>query len=156
MDSVKWLERIVAARDPLAGNENEYVEMRPAESVGVTRKPLPAIAVKSVILSPREAGPVARGRVEIRGLAWCGDAAISKVEVSSDRGASWQAAELSAGGAREWVLWRAATELTRPGAAELVCRASDGRGRVQPKERDAERLDGYGQNQVHRVRFLVV
>jgi DMSO/TMAO reductase YedYZ molybdopterin-dependent catalytic subunit len=156
MDSVKWLERVVVARAPLADNDKEYVEMRPAESVGVVRRPLPGILVKSVILSPREAGTVERGRVEIRGLAWCGDGAIAKVEVSIDQGTHWQEAELSRGGRYEWVLWRATMELNAPGAAEIVCRAADTRGRVQPEQRDPERLDGYGQNWYHRVRVLVV
>jgi DMSO/TMAO reductase YedYZ molybdopterin-dependent catalytic subunit len=156
MDSVKWLERIVVARAPFADNDNEYVEMTPAASVGVVRRPLPGMLVKSVILSPREAGTVERGRVEIRGLAWCGDGAISKVEVSGDRDTHWQAAELSPGGAHEWVLWRAAMDWSTPGAAEVVCRASDTGGRVQPERRDPERLDDYGQNRIHRVRFLVV
>ena len=157
MDSVKWLERIVVSPTPLANNENEYVEMRPATPVGVARRPLPRVQVKSVIISPIDRSLVRGGSVEVRGLAWSGDGNISKVEYSSDGGTIWHDADLSPGKSHdEWVLWRGPLELSHLGPADLVCRATDTQGHTQPERRDTERLDGYGQNWYHRVQVVVV
>ena len=157
MDSVKWLERIVVSPTPLVDNENEYAEMRPATPVGIVRKPLPPLQVKSIITSPTEGSVVRRGTVEVRGLAWCGEGRISRVEVSGNPGATWRDTGLSSAEQRyEWVLWRGSVELNLPGSAELVCRATDSQGHTQPERRDAERLDGYAQNRYHRVEVVVV
>jgi sulfite oxidase len=157
MDSVKWLERIVFSSTPLAGAENEYVEIRPATPVGVVRHPLPRVQVKSVITSPADRSVVYRGSVEVRGLAWSGGGGISKVELTTDGGTNWQDADWSPSRSRyEWVLWRASVELSQRGTPELVCRATDTHGHTQPERRDSERLDGYGQNWYHSVRVVVV
>ena len=156
MDSVKWLERIVVSPAPLASDENEYVEMRPATPAGIARQPLPRVQVKSVITSPPGRSLVHRGAVEIRGLAWSGTGSISKIELATDGGRNWHDVDFSPGGRYEWVSWRASVELSQPGTAELTCRATDTQGKTQPAQRDAERLDGYGQNWYHRVQLLVV
>jgi sulfite oxidase len=156
MDSVKWLERIVVSTTPIANHENEYVEMRPATPVGVVRRPLPRVQVKSVITSPADRSVVHHGSIEVRGLAWCGEGSISKVQLTSNEGTNWDEADLSPGSRYEWVLWRASVKLSPSGATELVCRAIDTQGHTQPTQRDAERLDGYGQNRYHRVHVAVV
>jgi DMSO/TMAO reductase YedYZ molybdopterin-dependent catalytic subunit len=156
MDSVKWLERIVVSASPLANQENEYVEMRPAAPVGVVRRPLPRVQVKSVITYPTDQSVVRRGSIEVRGLAWSGEGSIFKVQLTSDEGTNWQDADLSQSGRHEWALWRASMELSRSGATQLVCRASDTEGHAQPEHRDVERLDGYGQNEYHRIQVAVV
>ena len=157
MDSVKWLERIVVSSMPLANNENEYVEMRPGTPVGVVRRPLPRLQIKSIITSPANRSVVPRGSVEVRGLAWCGEGEISKVEVTGNLGTSWHVADVSPGKSRyEWALWRGSVELSRLGSAELGCRATDTQGHTQPEQREPERLDGYGQNWYHRVEVVVV
>ena len=156
MDSVKWLERIVVSRTALAGNENEYVEMRRTSLRGVDRRPLPRIQVKSVIVSPAGRSVVHRGWVHVRGLAWSGEGDISKVEVSADGGTHWGEATLSLRSRYEWASWRASVELSQPGVVELICRATDTRGHSQPDQRDPGRLDGYGQTWYHRVRVVVV
>jgi DMSO/TMAO reductase YedYZ molybdopterin-dependent catalytic subunit len=156
MDSVKWLDRIVVSVAPLAGPENEYVEMRLGAPVGIVRRPLPRVQVKSVITSPTDRSVVPRGSIEIRGLAWSGEGSISKVQLTADEGTNFHDADLSPGSRYEWVLWRASLELSRLGATELVCRATDSNGHTQPERRAAERLDGYGQNWYHRVQVAVV
>jgi DMSO/TMAO reductase YedYZ molybdopterin-dependent catalytic subunit len=151
MDSVKWLERIVVSGRPLPHNEDEYMEVRPAEPVGVLRRPLPRVQVKSVITSPAAGTVVQRGTLEVRGLAWCGKGTVTKVEVSTDGRADWQKAIVSQGDRYDWALWRASLELPAPGRVELVCRATDSLGNMQPERRDPDRLDGYGQNWYHRI-----
>jgi DMSO/TMAO reductase YedYZ molybdopterin-dependent catalytic subunit len=156
MDSVKWLEQIFVSSIPLAGNENEYMELRSVLPGKADRRALPQIQVKSVITSPAKRSVVQRGSIQVRGLAWSGQGEISKVEISADGGTNWSDASLSPGDSYEWALWRASVELSQPGVVELVCRASDAAGHTQPGRRDPGRLDGYVENWYHRVPVVVV
>lgn len=156
MDSVKWLERIVVAASPLPPEGGTYQQTRQTQSGEVDRQLLPRVQVKSVILDPQENSVLRRGKAEIRGLAWSGAGKIDSVEASGDGGGTWRAATLDSGADLEWVVWKASLELTRPGAVELVARAKDAQGHVQPAERDPARLDGYANNWYHRVRCVVV
>ena len=90
MDSVKWLDRIVISARALPNAESEYVEMRPATPIGIARRPLPRMQVKSIITFPVDRSVAHPGKVEIRGLAWTGAGTISKVELSTDGGTNWQ------------------------------------------------------------------
>jgi DMSO/TMAO reductase YedYZ molybdopterin-dependent catalytic subunit len=156
MDSVKWLERAVLTRDPLPPVGNTYQEVRQTASGQVERQPLPRLPVKSAITDPLGGAVLRRGTVQIRGLAWSGTGKITSVEVSPDGGTTWQRAELQPGRDFEWWLWKATLEFAQPGAVELVARARDGEGSLQPAQRDPSRLDGYANNWYHRVRCVVV
>jgi sulfite oxidase len=79
---------------------------------------------------------------------------IEKVEVSTDGGTSWTTALLSTKAcAVSWRLWTARVALAT-GKHELVVRASDSRGNVQPEKCDWN-LKGYLYNGWHRVRVEV-
>lgn len=71
----------------------------------------------------------------IAGVAWSGGRGISKVEVSTDDGSTWDEAML-----REpvstfsWTLWAYRWTPSRPGSTTVVCRATDGTGDVQTAE----------------------
>lgn len=155
MDSVKWLERIAVAPDPLPPIDNTYLELTKNEAGELNRQPLPQVQVKSLITHPEDRSVVPRGNIPVGGLAWSGEGHISEVSISADRGAHWRKATLDAGGRYEWVLWRASLELSQPGVAEIVCRATDDRGQTQPEQRDPGRLDGYANNWYHRVQVVV-
>jgi len=156
MDSVKWLERIVVAATPLPSEGGTYQQSRQTESGEIEREPLPHVRVKSAILNPRPGSVLRKGKTEIRGLAWTGAGTIASVEVSAGAGRAWQSASLIPTGALEWVIWKISVELTETGTVELVSRAKDTTGQVQPVERDTSRLDGYANNWYHRVRCTVV
>ena len=47
---------------------------------------------------------------------------------------------------KQWTSWRRLVELSKTGAIDLICRATDSRGRMQPEKREAARLDGYVNN----------
>ncbi|XVH33173.1 sulfite oxidase (plasmid) [Haloferacaceae archaeon DSL9] len=82
-------------------------------------------------VSPREQD----GMIEIVGVAWAGDDAVERVEVSFDEGDTWETAELfgpdmGAGGWRQFrYLWDA-----EPGEYTIVSRATDEHGRTQPRD----------------------
>jgi hypothetical protein len=156
MDSVKWLERIVVAKAPPPPQSGTYLESKRGPTGEIVQKSLPRIQVKSVIIAPAEGAVLRRGRVEIRGLAWSGTGRVSSVQVSVDGGSTWQAAALDPGAEFEWTLWNLSAKLTQPGALELVARAKDASGSVQPSQRDPDRLDGYVDNCYHRVRCALV
>src|SRR5579863_6562656 len=84
MDSVKWLERMVVAANPLPPVGNTYLEIRKDDSGGLAAQPLPSIRVKSVITAPANGGILHRGETQIRGLAWSGGGKIQSVQVSAD------------------------------------------------------------------------
>jgi hypothetical protein len=77
---------------------------------------------------------LAPGRVRLTGRAWSGHAEVTRVEVSTDDGATWADAELGLGmGTHAWrafgLDWDA-----RPGDHVLRARATDAAGNEQPVE----------------------
>jgi hypothetical protein len=91
--------------------------------------------VMSVIGTPDGDAPVAPradGTVEVRGVAWAGDDAVDRVEVSTDGGESWRDAELFGPDyAGAWRLFRLDWDAD-PGRYVLLSRATDELGRRQP------------------------
>jgi len=130
--SVKWLRQIkvvdvaVMARD----ETSKYTDLLPD---GRARQFTFAMEAKSLITRPSAgqtlAGP---GFHEICGLAWSGQGAITRVEVSTDGGATWTDATLQLP-----VLPKAHTRFTLPWRwdgreAVLAARCTDETGYVQP------------------------
>jgi sulfane dehydrogenase subunit SoxC len=82
------------------------------------------------------------GWIEIRGLAWSGRGRIQRVEVSTDRGRAWTAAELQGpvlpkAHTRFRLLWRWDGKPT-----EIVSRAIDETGYVQPEWQALQSIRG--------------
>jgi len=70
--------------------------------------------------------------VEVAGLAFAGHRSISKVEVSTDDGATWRQATLDPPLSQDsWVLWSWSWIPKLPGTYMLVVRATDGNGEIQ-------------------------
>ncbi|MGH2754428.1 MAG: molybdopterin-dependent oxidoreductase, partial [Actinomycetota bacterium] len=68
----------------------------------------------------------------IAGVAWAGGRGISKVELSTDDGQTWDEAMLKEPISRySWTLWAYRWTPERDGTAMVVCRATDGDGEVQ-------------------------
>jgi DMSO/TMAO reductase YedYZ molybdopterin-dependent catalytic subunit len=75
---------------------------------------------------------VVGGKVPIAGIAFAGDRGISKVEISTDDGKTWETARIREPLSKNtWVLW--STEWIPPaeGRYRIIVRASDMAGRVQ-------------------------
>src|SRR6266700_4195677 len=143
MASIKWLQRIVVMDKPFTGYyqtlDYAYWKRRGdlAELV-----PLAEMQIKAEIAQP-VAGEVvaANSIVRVHGAAWTGGDDITKVELSTDGGASWSETKLIDKPIRNaWRLWQ--FEWHTPAVAgkqTLVARATDSRGRTQPIERDPAR-----------------
>jgi DMSO/TMAO reductase YedYZ molybdopterin-dependent catalytic subunit len=68
----------------------------------------------------------------IAGVAWAGERGISKVEVSTDGGGTWNEAILKDPiNERMWRFWAYRWTPSDAGEAQIVCRATDGDGAVQ-------------------------
>lgn len=140
--SCKWLSEITVLDKPAEGNfmspgyRFPNTPGKPGEAV----KPedthsLTALTVKSTIAGPSDGAKLKPGAQNIQGVAWAGEAEITKVEVSTDGGSSWNAAQLGKDQAKyAWRLWSYPWKPTRSGDYVILSRATDSQGRVQPDE----------------------
>jgi DMSO/TMAO reductase YedYZ molybdopterin-dependent catalytic subunit len=159
MASVKWLTRITAVDRPFTGYQQvqSYRYRQHAEEAG---EPVQRIAVRSLMVPPGIPDFMTRRRVvgagpcRLTGRAWSGNGPVVGVEVSTDDGASWSAADLApSSGPHAWHGWSFAWD-ARPGEHVLCSRATDATGAGQPNEPDWN-LGGYAVNAVQRVPVVV-
>jgi hypothetical protein len=138
--SVKWLQRLTVASKEHDGfwvaSAYKYPtrRVRPGAAVDARDQvPLTGLAVKSLITRPLDGAVVAPGPVRIAGFAWSGGARITRVEVSTDAGASWAQARLI--GPEHKYAWRRFefdALLKQRETHSVLSRATDERGAVQP------------------------
>ncbi|HZW85783.1 MAG TPA: molybdopterin-dependent oxidoreductase, partial [Nitrososphaerales archaeon] len=124
MMSAKWVTRMSVLGHPYQG----YWQTR-GWTNGAT------IYTEAFILVPN-ASQVSMsqnsGSVILAGYAFAGDRGISKVEVSTDNGKTWQTAQLKNPISNlTWALWASDWHPTGPGEYSIVVRATDGQGQVQ-------------------------
>jgi DMSO/TMAO reductase YedYZ molybdopterin-dependent catalytic subunit len=137
--SCKWLTEIKILEAEFVGNFMSPAYRfpnqpgQPGEAVKPEdTHPLTALSVKSVISGPLDGATVKPGRVTLHGTAWAGEADIVKVEVSTDGGASWNAAALGHDQARyAWRLWSYDWK-AKAGDYVVLSRATDNQQRTQP------------------------
>jgi DMSO/TMAO reductase YedYZ molybdopterin-dependent catalytic subunit len=150
MASVKWLTRISVLTEPFQGyfQTSDYAYWDETSGQPV-RRPLRAMALKASIARPVTGAVVEAGSVvTIAGAAWSGGPEIEGVEVSTDGGATWAAAELLDPAEHGvWRRWQFAWQVPQPGEYTLLARARDAKGRVQPGARDPR----WGAYAVHHV-----
>ncbi|NIG55956.1 sulfite dehydrogenase [Chitinophaga sp. Cy-1792] len=129
--NVKWIRRIELTDKPFMTREetSKYTETIKG---GKIRQFSFDMDARSIITYPAFPQQVERGWIEIRGIAWSGRGKIERVEISTDAGRHWQPATL-----QEPVLDKAHT-LFRYGwkwdgqNTEIMSRAVDNTGYVQP------------------------
>jgi sulfane dehydrogenase subunit SoxC len=128
---VKWLRRIKLMDEPNMSRDEtaKYTDPLPD---GTARQFSFVMDAKSIITRPAAPSRIARGWHEISGLAWSGRGKIARVDVSTDGGENWIAAQL-----QEPVLTKAHTRFRlmwewNGRAATLMSRAIDETGYVQP------------------------
>lgn len=91
--SVKWLRRLKLTDGPVYSREEtaKYTDLMPD---GRAREFTFVMEAKSVITAPSPGLTLQNGHNEIRGLAWSGRGRVTRVEVTTDDGRSWQDAHL--------------------------------------------------------------
>jgi len=138
--SCKWITEIKLLDKPFEGNFMSPGYRLPNQPVkpGDTVKPedthsVTALDVKSVIATPANDAILKSKSVTVTGAAWAGEAEISKVEISTDAGVTWQPATLGTDRAKyAWRIWSYRWKPLKPGAYTILSRATDTKGRTQP------------------------
>ncbi|MFY9608231.1 MAG: molybdopterin-dependent oxidoreductase [Blastocatellia bacterium] len=121
MKNVKWITSIEAVDFDFRGYWQRRGWDDRAEYKTMSRIDAPDSQVKS--------------ETSIAGIAFAGDRGISKVEVSTDGGATWDAAEIKPSlSPYTWVLWHKRWTPARPGEHKLLVKATDGRGETQTSQ----------------------
>jgi sulfite oxidase len=160
--SCKWLTEIRVLDKEFDGNFMKpgyrlpVNPVAPGGDVVGDTTPITRLNVKSIFTQPHDGREVRVGEgVQLSGLAWAGDAEVTKVEVSSDDGQSWQPAALGHEQAKyAWRRWKFEWHPADKGAHIIKLRASDSLGRVQP-DQPGWNPSGYLWNGIERMKFYV-
>jgi sulfane dehydrogenase subunit SoxC len=159
MTNVKWLARITLLEQPFEGFQNA-VAYRMYNSDGEPGEPVTRMAPRSLTVPPGVPDFLTRerhldpGPVTLTGRAWSGLAPIERVEVSTDGGYTFAAAELDEPlGEAAWRGWRFDWD-AEEGEHVLSSRATDAAGNSQPLE-PPWNLKGYANNAVERLHVVV-
>lgn len=160
--SVKWLTTLnVLDKDSdsfWVATGYRYPTKRVAPGAAVDAKdmaPLLGLAVKSLITTPAAGASFPAGQVVVGGFAWAGENDVTRVDVSINNGATWQAARLT--GERAKYAWRRfayAFAPARPESVLILSRATDSKGNVQPAVSQWN-PSGYLWNQYDSVRIEI-
>jgi DMSO/TMAO reductase YedYZ molybdopterin-dependent catalytic subunit len=143
MASIKWLQRIIVTDQPFLGyyQTMDYAYWkRPAEVPELT--PLTRMQIKAQIAKPAQSETVpANSSVRVHGAAWTSNGEITKVELSTDGGSTWNETNLlGESKVNAWRLWEYNWQTpSTAGKATLIARATDSRAQIQPIERDLDR-----------------
>jgi sulfite oxidase len=160
--SCKWLSEIKVIEKEFEGNFMKPGYRYPNSPVapGGSVNPeethaLTTLRVNSIIAGPAEGASLKSSRVYIHGVAWAGESEIAKVEISVDGGANWASAKLGNDQARyAWRLWSYQWKPLKSGDYEILSRATDNKGNVQPETAEWN-PGGYLYNAIDRVRIHV-
>ena len=147
-NSVKWLARITLAGTRPEGRFTTRLYNRRVEHTGREHvEPAQELDVNAVIVWPADQDRVPPGCHLVTGWAWSASG-ITRVEVSTDGGASWPESHVVARGpAPTWQRFGFEWDAAAPGSYEIRARATDSRGWVQPNR---------GRNAVHAIGVTIV
>lgn len=125
MMSAKWIRKMQVVSQQYMG----YWQTRGWSDIG-TVQTLTFITIPSN--GQRVSLSANNGTVMLGGFAYAGDRGISRVEVSTDAGTTWQDAFLKPAISKDtWALWAFEWKPNQTGAVNVYARATDGTGAVQ-------------------------
>lgn len=160
MQSVKWLRAITVVNQPFQGVEQTKV-YRITQSADEPGEPVTKKAVRALLQPPGIPDLFTRHRFLpagdhiLGGMAWSGHGPIARVEVSADGGGVWADAVLDPPvSPHSWTPWRFSWHGVPPGEYELVTRATDAAGNVQPLQ-PVWNYQGMANNGVQRLPVTV-
>src|SRR5436190_17118163 len=142
--NVKWIRRIELADRPFMTREetSKYTDPLPD---GTSRQFSFVMDAKSIITSPAFPERLTKqGWFPVTGIAWTGRGRITRVDVSTDGGKTWSEAELVGSvlpraHVRFQHMWRFTGQ-----PAQLMSRAADETGYVQPTLAEFKKVRGTG------------
>lgn len=168
--SVKWLKKIVVRIGPSMAPSQRAEYRLAAQNVSkhnfnfLTGVMLTDMPINSCIMSPTHRQVIThRGTIDVAGWAFAGGGrTVERIEVSCDRGATWQRVDEACVTPRRyyaWRLWRTRIEVPRhvEGWIELAVRAIDDAINYQPADvASIWNWHGYLCNTLHRVQVFSV
>jgi DMSO/TMAO reductase YedYZ molybdopterin-dependent catalytic subunit len=136
MASVKWLTHVRVLEEQFQGywQTTDYGYWDEVDGIPV-RRPLSELKLKSAIARPRTLEVVPTGQpYEVYGAAWSGTADVVAVDVTTDGGRTWAAADfLDPIRPNAWRRWSFGWKTPdHPGRRTLMSRATDAAGASQP------------------------
>ncbi|MFX0545902.1 sulfite dehydrogenase [Roseovarius sp. S1116L3] len=140
---VKWIRRIEVMDGPVESRE-ETSKYTDTMADGSSRKWTWTMDAKSVVTSPSPQSPIPHGKgpLVISGLAWSGNGAITRVDVSKDGGKTWETARLAKPGEAK-ALTRFYLDTEWDGEEMLLqSRAIDDTGYIQPTKTQLREVRG--------------
>lgn len=155
MASVKWLREITALTRSFNGffQSQEYVYI--GEQGIPDQTPVTYMRVRSLIIEPEDSSGLKKGEIRMSGIAWSGDGAVVKVELSFDGGDSWKETTLQASSSTyEVTRWEYDWQPKSAGRYEIISRATDSSGNTQPLK-SLWNQGGYGNNSTHKINLLI-
>lgn len=163
--SGKWLSRIrirnIVHDGPKMTGKAYRVPCKPVEPGAKVKDEdmciIESMPVKSLVTYPKSGAMIPLGRkLTVRGHAWAGDLAVSRMEVSIDFGQTWKSVALSPPANRlAWQQWTAELSFPQRGYYEVWARATDSEGRKQPMLVPGWNPKGYLNNACHRIAVKV-
>ena len=153
---VKWLHKITLLDRPFEGffMDQVYRVYQKGQDPN-TGEVVTGIPLKSIITLPENGDEVNAGMVTVLGAAYAGESDVTQVEISTDNGATWTAAEFI--GPHEpyaWRQWQYLWQVEKKGEYTLLARATDAEGNTQPMQAEWNVL-GYGNNGVREHGVVV-
>jgi DMSO/TMAO reductase YedYZ molybdopterin-dependent catalytic subunit len=159
---VKWVTRLTPSADASGGffmnpgyRYPKYARPPGTPAVAAELEVIEGMPVKSSLTAPEDGGKLPMAPFTIKGFAWAGENAIERVDVSTDGGSRWQAAQLSSQKLPfAWRLFTLNWTPKQPGYHTILSRATDTAGNVQPIV-SAWNPSGYLWNGIDRVGVTV-
>jgi DMSO/TMAO reductase YedYZ molybdopterin-dependent catalytic subunit len=142
--SIKWLGSLEVSRSELTSPWNTKWYRMTGGDHPTDAPPLTVNPVRSAWELPWGAELEAGRRVVLTGRSWSGAGPVTRVEVSTDGGATWHPAarrrahghghghDRARGRDAAWAQWSYVWDRPRAGSHELLARATDAHGRRQP------------------------
>lgn len=138
MASVKWLTRIIVTDRPHHAFW-QTMEYSVWDRSGTLPQlvPLTQMQPKAILTSVGAHAVLPPGMIPLSGMAWAGEHAVAKVEISIDGGKKWTLARLTEKGRPfAWTAWKGEM---KSGPSSIMVRCTDEKGRTQPATRDTDR-----------------
>ena len=134
--SIKWLRRIKLTKKPTY-TKDETSKYSDLLANGKTLQFTFPMEVKSVITQPTAGTvPLKKGPVHISGLAWSGLGKIKKIEVSTDKGKTWNTAQINGVNQQLSPVRFRYNWIWNGEECSIESRATDSKNNVQPQRKD--------------------
>lgn len=163
--SGKWIDKIVIRNQVHDGEKMTGDSYRMPKNPVAPGEEVPdedmeiieSMPVKSLITYPKSGAMFGKSKkLDVRGHAWAGEHEVTKVEVSTDFGATWKTCSLKKPVNRlAWQQWSAQLEFPQVGYYEIWAKATDDQGISQPMVMPGWNPKGYLNNACHRIAVKV-